>query len=63
VIEPQGCKLDGQETWPGVCRAAGLKIPDVIRLVYLSSYTPKLQPAETLWVLVDKPTVNKHIAS
>lgn len=24
-------------------------------------YTPELQPAETLWALVDEPIVNKHI--
>ena len=26
-------------------------------------YSPELQPAETLWALVDEPIVNKHIAS
>jgi transposase len=43
--------------------AAGLKIPDGIRLVYLPPYSPELQPAETLWALVDEPIVNKHIAT
>ena len=33
--------------------AAGLKIPDGIRLIYLPPYTPELQPAETLWALVE----------
>jgi len=42
---------------------AGLKIPDGIRLIYLPPYTPELQPAETLWALVDEPIVNKHIAT
>ncbi len=42
---------------------AGLKIPDGIRLVYLPPYTPELQPAETLWALVDEPIVNTHIAT
>lgn len=46
--------------WHG---AAGLKIPDGIRLVHLPPYTPELQPAETLWTLVDEPIVNKHIAT
>ena len=46
--------------WHG---AAGLKIPDGIRLVYLPPYSPELQPAETLWALVDEPIVNKHIAT
>jgi hypothetical protein len=27
----------------------------------LPPYTPELQPAETLWTLVDEPFVNKHI--
>jgi len=26
-------------------------------------YTPELQPAETLWELVDEPLINKHIAT
>ena len=44
--------------WHG---ATALKIPDGVRLVYLPPYTPELQPAETLWALVDEPIVNKHI--
>ena len=46
--------------WHG---AAGLKIPDGIRLVFLPPYSPELQPAETLWALVDEPIVNEHIAT
>ena len=46
--------------WHG---AAGLRIPDGIRLVFLPPYSPELQPAETLWALVDEPIVNKHIAT
>jgi hypothetical protein len=42
---------------------ANLKIPDGIRLIYLPPYTPELQPAETLWSLVDEPIVNQHIAT
>lgn len=42
---------------------AGLTVPDGLRLVFLPPYTPELQPAETLWALVDEPVVNKHIAS
>jgi DDE superfamily endonuclease len=38
----------------------GLVVPQGIRLVYLPPYTPELQPAETLWVHVDEPIVNKH---
>jgi len=37
-----------------------LKVPDGIRLVYLPSYTPELQPAETLWVHVDEPIANRY---
>ena len=46
--------------WHG---AANLKIPEGIRLIYLPPYSPELQPAETLWALVDEPIVNKHIAT
>ena len=40
---------------------AGLMIPEGLRLVFLPPYSPELQPAETLWTLVDEPIVNKHI--
>jgi hypothetical protein len=36
---------------------ANLKIPDGIRLIYLPPYSPELQPAETLWALVDEPMI------
>ena len=40
-----------------------LTVPDGLRLVYLPPYSPELQPAETLWTLVDEPIVNKLIPS
>jgi transposase len=40
---------------------AGLVVPDGVRLVFQPAYTPEVQPAETLWTLVDEPVVNKHI--
>ena len=42
---------------------AGLNVPRGVRLVFLPPYTPQLQPAETLWTLVDEPIVNKHVAT
>ena len=53
---------------------APLRVPEGVRLVYRSRgkpstgrfscpsnpYTPELQPAETLWVHVDEPIVNRH---
>ncbi len=42
---------------------AHLKIPDGVRLIYLPPYSPALQPAETLWALVEEPIVNPHIAT
>lgn len=41
----------------------GLEVPDGVRLVFLPPYTPELQPAETLWALVDEPIVNRHIGT
>jgi hypothetical protein len=41
---------------------APLAVPDGVRLVHLPPYSPELQPAETLWPLVDEPVVNRHIA-
>ena len=38
-----------------------LALPDGLRLVYLPPYSPELQPAETLWPLVDEPIVNKLV--
>jgi hypothetical protein len=54
-----------------------LAVPEGIRLVFRSRgkppterfsypsnpYTPEMQPAETLWVHVDEPIVNKHFAT
>ena len=40
--------------------APGLAVPEGLRLVYLPPYTPELQPAETLWVHVDEPVVNRR---
>ena len=40
---------------------AGLKVPEGLRLVFLPPYSPELQPAETLWTLVDESIINKHI--
>jgi hypothetical protein len=40
---------------------AGLEVPEGLRLVFLPPYSPELQPAETLWTLVDEPIVNRHI--
>jgi transposase len=40
---------------------AGLSVPDGVRLIFLPPYTPELQPAETLWALVDEPIINKHV--
>ena len=38
-----------------------LVVPDGLRLVYLPPYSPELQPAETLWTLVDEPIVNRLV--
>ena len=41
----------------------GLIVPEGIRLVTLPPTTPELQPAETLWVHLDEPIVNRHFDS
>jgi hypothetical protein len=33
-----------------------------VRLVFQPAYSPELQPAETLWPLVDEPIANRHVA-
>nr|WP_247636288.1 hypothetical protein [Methylobacterium sp. 37f] len=35
-------------------------MPEGLRLIYLPSYTPELQPTEHLWRLVDEPIVDRH---
>src|SRR3954451_16015581 len=42
---------------------ANLAVPDGIRLVYLPSYSPELQPAEHLWPVLDEPLANRHFAT
>jgi hypothetical protein len=42
---------------------APLAVPEGIGLIYLPPYSPELQPAETLWVHVDEPIVNRHFES
>lgn len=49
----------GNAGWHG---QSNLKVPDEIRLLFLPPYTPKLQPAEHLWEIVDEPIINQHIA-
>lgn len=38
----------------------GLEVPDGLRLVYLPSYSPQLQPAECLWPVLDEPIANTY---
>jgi transposase len=40
--------------------SADLVVPEGIRLVFLPSYTPELQPAEHLWPLTNEAIANKH---
>jgi transposase len=42
---------------------AGLTVPEGMELLHLPPYSPELQPAETLWTLVDEPLVNRHFDS
>ena len=37
-----------------------VKLPPAIESEFLPPYSPELQPAERLWLLVDEPLVNKH---
>jgi len=39
----------------------GLAVPDGLRLVFQPGYTQEVQPAETLWTLIDEPVVNPDI--
>jgi hypothetical protein len=39
-----------------------LVLPEGVHLAFLPSYSPELQPAERLWVLVDEPVANRAFA-
>ena len=43
--------------------AANLVVPDGVRLVYLPSYSPELQPAEPLWPVLDEALANRYFAT
>lgn len=40
-----------------------LRVPDHVHLLFLSPYSPELQPAEHLWPLTDTALLNRHFAS
>src|SRR3954447_2150663 len=40
--------------------APNLVVPEGLRLVYLPSYSPELQPAEHLWPVLDGPLANQY---
>jgi transposase len=40
--------------------APNLVVPEGLRLVYLPSYSPELQPAEHLWPVLDEPLANPY---
>ena len=41
-------------------RSEKTQVPAGIEIEYLPPYSPELQPAERLWILVDEPLVNKN---
>ncbi len=43
--------------------APNLVVPEGLRLVYLPSYSPELQPAEHLWPVLDEPLANRPFAT
>lgn len=43
--------------------AQKLQVPEGIHLVHLPPYSPELQPAERLWVLINEPLVNQAFNS
>ena len=51
--------LDGAG-WHG---SPDLAVPEGIRLVFLPSYSPELQPAEHLWPLTNEAIANQHFDS
>jgi transposase len=44
-------------------RSAKVQVPTGIFGEFLPPYSPELQPAERLWMLVDAPLVNQHFES
>ena len=54
------CLCPGRRRWH---TGAQVTIPEGIHLVFLSSYSPELQPAEHLWPLTNEPLANQRFAS
>jgi len=44
-------------------RSEKVEVPQGIINEFLPPYSPELQPAERLWLMVDEPLVNQHIGS
>jgi transposase len=44
-------------------RSEKVKVPEGIIREFLPPYSPELQPAERLWLMVDEPLVNEHVGS
>ena len=42
-------------------RSKKVTIPEGVTIEFLPPYSPELQPAERLWILVDEPLVNEHL--
>lgn len=51
------------EDQAGWHRSEKVEVPFGIEREHLPPYSPELQPAERLWVLVDEPLVNEHFKS
>jgi transposase len=41
-------------------RSQKVEVPEGIIVEFLPPYSPELQPAERLWLLVDEPLVNQN---
>jgi transposase len=41
-------------------RSEKVEVPEGIIVEFLPPYSPELQPAERLWLLVDEPLVNQN---
>ena len=51
------------EDQAGWHRSEKVEVPVGIEREHLPPYSPELQPAERLWLLVDEPLVNEHFKS
>ena len=65
VTELKATVADGEEAWVVLNRAGWhgsprVAVPEGVRLIFLPPYSPKLQPAERVWPMMNEAVANRY---